>query len=113
MPFIWARGGAWLGSLELLEDNVRVGGLLQWLEGGLKGLVERVSITNVESGKMKLPSSYDVIVMNPPFTRATGRVSEEFEEGRKALFGFIADEDVRKKVKERYYRLREIIGKIL
>lgn len=101
--------GAWLGSLELLDNEGKVGGILRWIEGGLKEAVESVSVTSAEGGKIRLLNSYDVVIMNPPFTRATGRVSEEFEETKKGLFGFIADESARKVVKRKYDEVRDRI----
>ncbi|MEM2803756.1 MAG: hypothetical protein QXJ05_06165, partial [Nitrososphaerota archaeon] len=101
--------GAWLGSLELLNNVKTFGGLLRWIEGGLKGVVEKISTTGVESEKIELLDNYDIVIMNPPFTRATGRVSKEFGEGRKGLFGFIADENSRKIVKKKYDEVRERI----
>ncbi|MEM0083516.1 MAG: hypothetical protein QW102_03250, partial [Candidatus Nezhaarchaeales archaeon] len=98
---------AWLGSLELLDNVKTFGGLLRWIESGLKGAVETISTTRVVSGNVELLDKYDIVIMNPPFTRATGRVSKEFEEERKGLFGFIADEKNRKILKERYDEIRE------
>ncbi|MEM4684484.1 MAG: hypothetical protein QXW45_06930 [Thermosphaera sp.] len=99
--------GAWLGSLELLNNVKTFGGLLRWIEGGLKGVVEKISTTGVESEKIELLDNYDIVIMNPPFTRATGRVSKEFGEGRKGLFGFIADENSRKILKNKYDKIRK------
>ncbi|MEM2752000.1 MAG: hypothetical protein QXI94_02835 [Sulfolobales archaeon] len=98
---------AWLGSLELLDNVKTFGGLLGWIESGLEGAVETVSATRVVSGSIELLDKYDIVIMNPPFTRATGRVGKEFEEERKGLFGFIADEKNRKILKERYDKIRE------
>lgn len=46
--------------------------------------------------------------MNPPFSRATGR-SSTFEEERSSFFGFIADKEARKKVKESYEEVRSMV----
>ncbi|MEM4570078.1 MAG: hypothetical protein QXE66_02075 [Desulfurococcaceae archaeon] len=100
---------AWLGSLELLDNVKTFGGLLRWIESGLKGVVETVSTTRVVSGNIELLDKYDIVIMNPPFTRATGRVSKEFEEKRKGFFGFIADENNRKVLKERYEEIRKSV----
>ena len=100
---------AWLGSLELLDNVKTFGGLLRWIESGLKGVVETVSTTRVVSGNIELLDKYDIVIMNPPFTRATGRVSKEFREERKGLFGFIADENSRKILKERYDEIRKSV----
>ncbi|MEM0172591.1 hypothetical protein [Thermofilum sp.] len=98
---------AWLGSLELLDNVKAFGGILRWIEGGLRGAVESVSTIKVISGKLELLDKYDIVIMNPPFSRATGRISKEYGEGRKGLFGFITDEKSRKIVRERYNEVRE------
>jgi type I restriction-modification system DNA methylase subunit len=56
-----------------------------------------------------LPERFDLIIMNPPFTRATGRG------GRKeaGLFGFIADKHAREKLLRSYKRLREYVRYML
>ncbi|MEM4592791.1 MAG: hypothetical protein QW196_05270 [Sulfolobales archaeon] len=100
---------AWLGSLELLDNVKTFGGLLRWIESGLKGVVETVSTTRVVSGNIELLDKYDIVIMNPPFTRATGRVSKEFREKRKGLFGFIADENNRKILMKRYDKVRKSV----
>ncbi len=64
--------GPWLGSLELLNNGKRVGGILAYIEGGLRGAVEKVSVSGVE-GTFTVPDELDLIIMNSPFTRATGR----------------------------------------
>jgi hypothetical protein len=102
--------GAWLGSLELLNSRRRVGGILAYLEGGLRGAAERVSVEGAE-GAFSVPSEFDIIIMNPPFTRATGR-TERFEEeaaGERGLFGFIVDAGARRNVIEAYERVRESV----
>ncbi|MEM1696627.1 MAG: hypothetical protein QXQ90_08555 [Desulfurococcaceae archaeon] len=104
---VLSNNRAWLGSLELLDDAKTFGGLLRWIEGGLKGAVETVSTTKVVSGSIELLNKYDVVIMNPPFTRATGRVSKEYEEKRKGLFGFIPDEKSRELIKKKYDKIRE------
>lgn len=55
-----------------------------------------------------LPEKFDIVIMNPPFTRATGR-GKGFEKGRAALFGFIIDEESRVAVTERYSLVRDTI----
>jgi hypothetical protein len=82
----------WLGSLELLNNGKRVGGILEFIEGGLQGAVEKVSVSGVE-GVFAIPDEFDLIIMNPPFTRATGR-TETYGE-RRGLLGFVADENAR------------------
>ncbi|MEN3000049.1 MAG: hypothetical protein ABDH61_05695, partial [Acidilobaceae archaeon] len=100
--------GTWLGSLELLENSRRVGGLLRYIEGGLRGKVERVSITLTEEGQIELPDSFDIVIMNPPFTRATGRTGR-FGEAERGLFGFIVTEAIRRKIKMKYDKTRRRI----
>ncbi|GAB6148254.1 DNA methyltransferase family protein [Stetteria hydrogenophila] len=95
---------AWLGSLELLNDSGRVGGILAYIEGGLAGAAEKTTLEGVE-GEVKIPGKFDLIIMNPPFTRATGR-TERFEGGR-GLFGFIVDEAVRQRFIKAYGRVRD------
>ncbi|MBI4232466.1 hypothetical protein HY605_04500, partial [Candidatus Peregrinibacteria bacterium] len=95
----------WLGSLELLKDTESFAGLLAWIEGGLKGAVEKVSVEDIQE-EISLPAGFDLIIMNPPFTRATGR-SKKIEAGRNAFFGFIADEVARGKVKQSYELIRD------
>jgi hypothetical protein len=103
---------AWLGSLELLEESEgRFGGLLAFIEGGLKGKVEQVSVKDVKEN-FDIPDKFDIVIMNPPFTRATGR-GKGFEKGRASLFGFILDEESRDAVTVRYSRLRDTIREAL
>lgn len=47
------------------------------------------------------------MIMNPPFTRATGRVSKEFREKEKGLFGFISEEKYRETLLERLNEIRD------
>ncbi len=63
--------------------------------------------------KFELPDEFDLILMNPPFTRATGRVGKEFKGKEKGLFGFIADESVRRKLKNKLDVIREKANKDL
>jgi len=105
LGYIPERRQAWLGSLELLKNGGRVGGLLAYIEGSLKGVAERVTIQSSE-GVFTIPQQFDLIIMNPPFTRATGRGEEFSEEGR-GLFGFIIDESIRQKFKTAYEEVRD------
>jgi len=98
--------GAWLGSLELLnkDKGKNVWGMLAFLEGGLQqGGAEKVTVSGVE-GEFKIPDEFDLIIMNPPFTRATGR-TEVYGE-RRGLFGFIADENARQSLLENLNKVR-------
>jgi len=111
LGYIQERNKAWLGSLELLNNTHKVGGLLAYMEGGLRGVaVERVAVEGSES-MFSIPPEFDLIIMNPPFTRATGR-TERFEEetaGERGLFGFIVDAIAREKVVKAYRRVRELV----
>ena len=97
----------WLGSLELLNNGKRVGGILEFIEGGLQGAVEKVSVSGVE-GTFTIPDKFDLIIMNPPFTRATGRPETYGEESeRRGLFGFVADENARQDLLNRLNNVRK------
>ncbi|MFP3287452.1 MAG: hypothetical protein RXP86_09365 [Acidilobus sp.] len=98
--------GPWLGSLELLNDGKHVGGLLAYIEGGLQGAVEKVSVSGVE-GTFAVPDNFDLIIMNPPFTRATGRTETYGEEGERGLFGFVADEKAKQSLLDRLNYVRD------
>ena len=106
LGWIPGKQQAWLGSLELLNNGKKVGGLLAYIEGGLGGIAEKVSVEGVE-GTFSIPEKFDLIIMNPPFTRATGR-SEGFGE-RRGLFGFIVEENIRENLIEAYERVRDRI----
>jgi len=98
---------AWLGSLELLKNHGRVGGLLAYIEGGLRGAAEKVSLEGAEVG-FSVPESFDLVIMNPPFTRPTYRGRREFtEERERSFFGFIADERARRRMSDRYKEVLE------
>jgi hypothetical protein len=102
----------WLGSLELLNNSKRVGGLLAYIEGGLQGAVGKVSVSGVE-GTFTVPDEFDLIIMNPPFTRATGRPETYGEESERGLFGFIADENARQNLLNRLRDVRDRVRESL
>ncbi len=104
--------GPWLGSLELLDNSKRVGGLLAYIEGGLRGAVGKVSVSGVE-GTFTVPDNFDLIIMNPPFTRATGRTETYGKEGERGLFGFIADEKARQNLLNRLDDVRDRVRQSL
>jgi hypothetical protein len=104
--------GPWLGSLELLNNSKRVGGLLAYIEGGLRGAVGKVSVSGVE-GTFTVPDNFDLIIMNPPFTRATGRTETYGKEGERGLFGFIADEKARQNLLNRLKDVRDRVRQSL
>lgn len=105
--------GASLGSLELLDDGMGAAGLLSSDAGGKGEVIDGPPGIGVESGQGGLPHLYDVIVMNPPFTRPTGRVSREFKEGRRGFFGFIAERRAREAVLRRYGEIRRRVRRDL
>ena len=93
-----------LGSLELAR-----------VKGQLDHIFKEVTRVGVEEKGKELMAKLlkleplDLIVMNPPFARATGR-------GRKVgggLFGFMADETARKEVVKDYARLRDEVRQAL
>ncbi len=88
------KGTAFLGSLDVAR-----GALVSYLER-----YERVSATSEERTTLALPNA-DLVIMNPPFTRATGRG----ERGGGSLFGFIVDEGVRERLLREYVRFREYV----
>jgi len=105
--------GPWLGSLELLNNSKHVGGILAYIEGGLRGAVEKVSVSGVE-GTFVVPDNFDLIIMNPPFTRATGRTETYGEESeRRGLFGFVADEKARQNLLNRLKDVRDRVRQSL
>jgi hypothetical protein len=101
------KGQAWLGSLELLNNVSKVGGLLAYIEGGLRGIAERTTLEGLE-GVFTIPHRFNMIIMNPPFTRPTYR-GERAPEEKRAFFGFIADERVREQLREKYL---EVLDKV-
>jgi len=62
-----------------------------------------------EEEKLFIPKYYDLIVMNPPFTRATGRGGKK----RGGLFGFIIDDEIRDKFLIEFSSVRSEIRKNL
>ena len=66
--------------------------------------VTQVGITGEEK-RYFTPHPFDLIVMNPPFTRATGRGGKEGG----GLFGFMINEDLRTRFLKEYTDLREVI----
>jgi len=107
LGYIPEKQQSWLGSLELLTNSGRVGGLLSYIEGSLKGIAEKITVQGSES-VFSIPQHFDLIIMNPPFTRATGR-GEMFGEGEKGLFGFIIDEKIRERFLKTYRGVRDKI----
>ena len=93
-----------LGSLELARITGKFNQIFgQVTKTGLKKKKKEIM------GKLFELEPFDLIVMNPPFTRTTGR-------GGKAgggLFGFMSDEGVRKEVLRDYAQLRDEVRESL
>jgi hypothetical protein len=91
-----------LGSLEFLEGR-GIPSIAMYHAGEFKFL-ERAEATSIVGGEVpsELPE-FDLIIMNPPFTRATGRG------GKKGggLFGFILDESTRESILKEYEKKRK------
>ncbi|MEM2208263.1 MAG: hypothetical protein QXG17_06195 [Sulfolobales archaeon] len=104
--------GCWLGSLELLKEDGRPAEIPCLIDANLSREGCGVSTYSVVGG-MKLPAEFDIVVMNPPFTRATGRVSKKFEEGREGLFGFVTDRSARECLRRRYDSFRSRVRRSL
>ncbi|HDM92377.1 MAG TPA: hypothetical protein ENG69_03170 [Candidatus Korarchaeota archaeon] len=100
------RGGrVILGSLVFLSRRT-LPNLLPYCEGHP---AERASIVDEGGTPPKIPDRFSLVIMNPPFTRATGRG------GRSGggLFGFIPDEEVRSAVVREYRRVRDLVRRDL
>jgi hypothetical protein len=90
-----------------------VGGLLAYIEGSLKGVAERVTIQSSE-GVFTIPQQFDLIIMNPPFTRATGRTEKYGKESEeRGLFGFVTDKEAREIILKQYGKLRDEVRRRL
>jgi hypothetical protein len=113
LGYIPKKNEAWLGSLELLNNSGRVGGLLAFIEEGLRGIAEKVTLEEVE-GEFSIPTHFDMLIMNPPFTRPTYRGKKKVPEEKRAFFGFITDEKTREKLRSKYKKkvLREITNEL-
>ncbi len=99
-----SSGEVMLGSLKFLN----LGSLVPYIFGVYELADKTAALDTLEESK-SLPRSFDVIIMNPPFTRATGRGGRE----RGGLFGFILDEEVRGQVLKEYKKVRELVKKSL
>ena len=94
-----------LGSLMFLFGRT-IPHLLPYLEGYL---AESASIVDEGGLPQSIPDGFSLVIMNPPFTRATGRGGRS--EG--GLFGFIPDEEVRGAVVREYVRVRDLVRRDL
>ena len=100
LGYIPEKKQAWLGSLELLNNSTKVGGLLAYIEAGLKDVAEKVTVEG-SGGEFSIPTYLNMLIMNPPFTRPTYRGAKP-PEAERAFFGFIADEKIREVLSRRY-----------
>ena len=97
------------------EDKSVSLGSLEFAKGRLDQIFREVTKAGVtektkeKMGKLLALEPFDMVVMNPPFARATGRG------GRVGggLFGFIANEEVRDKVVNAFEELRDSIRRML
>ncbi|MEM0172663.1 MAG: hypothetical protein QXV57_08915 [Thermoproteota archaeon] len=90
-----SEGMVSLGSLDLAQRT-----LLDYFAGGT---AVKVSTSTEKQTTISFPEGFNLIIMNPPFTRATGR------RGRKGggLFGFVPDKGVRNQLLKFYEKFRE------
>lgn len=89
-----------LGSLELSKAR---GSIDQIFKKALRTGIDKKERTDLN--KLKALSPFDIIVMNPPFSRTTGRGRREGG----GLFGFMGDQVTREAVLTSYNGLRDII----
>jgi type I restriction-modification system DNA methylase subunit len=97
-----------LGSLEFIKTRV-VPDIVMHLTGEIK-LMREAKVASITGGEVpkELPE-FDFIIMNPPFTRATGRGGRA--EG--GLFGFILDKSLRNVILEAYEEIRDEVQRKL
>jgi len=98
-----------LGSLEFFKGKRMPEISIYFEEEGLKFMREAKE-ASIMGGKIpaELPS-FDLIIMNPPFTRPTGRGGREGG----GMFGFIPDKEVREELLKAYDGLRKSVLKEL
>jgi hypothetical protein len=92
------KGNVALGSLRFLKS----GTLIDYFSVDEKA--KKTASIDTEEESTSLPL-FHLIIMNPPFTRATGRSGKE----RGGLFGFIVDEDIRQIVLKEYEKARDLV----
>jgi type I restriction-modification system DNA methylase subunit len=109
VPLGLREDGATLGSLEFVVTR-GLQSIAMYLSQTPPWFLEEAEAASITGGEIPtiLPE-FDVIIMNPPFTRATGR------RGKKGggLFGFIPDESVRHGVLKKYNSLRREVRRYL
>jgi hypothetical protein len=96
------KGKIELGSLKYLNTSA----LAQYFDDSYLG--SKISAIDREKEAARLPR-FNLIVMNPPFTRATGRGGKSGA----GLFGFIVDEAIRNQVVKEYSKVRDTVEKAL
>jgi hypothetical protein len=84
LPLGYVGGVPRLGSLELVDRPEVLGPLAAEVGEG-----------------------FDLVVMNPPFTRATGRVGRRFTGRSRRFLGFVESEEIRRALVTRLAKLRE------
>jgi len=94
-----SEGMVSLGSLDLAQRT-----LLDYFGGGT---AVKISTSTERQTTINFPEGFNLVIMNPPFTRATGRGGREGG----GLFGFVADESVREQLLKFYEKFREGIGR--
>ncbi len=99
-----------LGSLEFVEGKGLPSIAMFFAEKPSLKFIEGAESASITGGDVveSIPK-FDLIIMNPPFTRATGRGGKKGGE----LFGFIVDEAFRKAVTKRYDEIRSKISREL
>jgi type I restriction-modification system DNA methylase subunit len=96
------QGEVELGSLRFLKS----GTLTDYF--ALEDVAKKVTTIDVEEKTETIPF-FDLIIMNPPFTRATGRGGKEGG----GLFGFLVDSKIRNKVLTSYEQFKERVNESL
>jgi len=99
-----------LGSLKFLEGRAFPKIYASFAEQSYSFMegVESGAIVDTQKVPSEIPE-FDLIIMNPPFTRATGRGGREGG----GLFGFILDENARQLILNKYGVEREKVRRML
>lgn len=100
-----------LGSLEFLGQGAPTT-ILGYLEGNAGGIATGISTIEEKEETRSVPPAFNIVLMNPPFTRATGR-GKKVKKGKKGLFGFITEPQIRKDLLKKYRATRDEIRKKL
>jgi hypothetical protein len=109
VPLGLREGRVTLGSLEFIKGR-SLPSVAMYLSQAPLQFLKEAEVASITGGEVPeaLPE-FDILIMNPPFTRPTGR------QRRKGggLFGFIPDRSVRARVLEEYRLLREKVRREL